>query len=115
MKYRRKLFMSKGIYDLQSADTTFISAMKANVAFHMQNCSDYKNVLENLGFDLNSIHTFDDLSKIPPLPTSFLKNNSLLSKPYNRLLIKTTSSGTGGKRRSAGLMSVQAYADSSWF
>jgi len=36
MKYRRKLFMSKGIYDLKSADNTFVNAMKANVAFHMQ-------------------------------------------------------------------------------
>ena len=102
MKYRRKLFMLKGIYDLQSADSTFINAMKANVAFHMQNCPDYKNVLENFGFDLNSVHDVDDLSKIPPLPTSYLKNSSLLSKPYNRLLVKTTSSGTGGKKTLSG-------------
>ena len=102
MKYRRKLFMSKDIYNLQSADNTFINAMKANVDFHMQRCPDYRSVLENLDFDKNTLHSIDDLSKIPPLPTSYLKNNSLLSKPYNRLLIKTTSSGTGGKKTLSG-------------
>ena len=102
MKYRRKLFMSTDIYGLQSSDDIFINAMRANIAFHMQNCPDYKDVLESLAFDLESIRSIDDLSKIPPLPTSYLKNNSLLSKPYNRLLIKTTSSGTGGKKTLSG-------------
>ena len=102
MKYRRKLFMSKGIYELQSADDIFTNAMKANVAFHMKNCPAYKNVLENSGFNLNMIQKIDDLAKIPPLPTSFLKSNSLLSKPFNRLLIKTTTSGTGGKKTLSG-------------
>ena len=94
--------MSKDIYNLQSVDDTFIKAMRANVDFHMKNCPDYKAVLENLWFDQSSIQSVDDLSKIPPLPTSYLKSNSLLSKPYSRLLIKTTSSGTGGKKTLSG-------------
>lgn len=76
--------------------------MKDNVSFHVQNCPIYKDVLKDFNFDANSICSIDDLSKIPPLPTSYLKNNSLLSKPYNRLLIKTTSSGTGGKKTLSG-------------
>ena len=102
MKYRRKLFMSKDIYNLQSTDSTFINAMKANVDFHMQSCPEYRTALENLDFDKNTLHGIGDLSKIPPLPTSYLKNTSLLSKPYNRFLIKTTSSGTGGKKTLSG-------------
>ena len=102
MKYRKKLFLSKDIYNLRSTDNTFIKAMKANIAFHMQNCPDYRGVLNNFGFDLESLRSIEDLSKIPPLPTSYLKNNSLLSKPYNKLLIKTTSSGTGGKKTLSG-------------
>lgn len=102
MKYRRKLFMSKNIYNLRSADGIFINAMRANVAFHIKNCPEYKSVLDTLGFDINTLHSIDDLSKIPPLPTSYLKNNSMLSKPYNKLLIKTTSSGTGGKKTLSG-------------
>jgi hypothetical protein len=48
------------------------------------------------------LHGIDDLPKIPPLPTSYLKNHPLLSKPYNKLLLKTTSSGTGGKKTLSG-------------
>ena len=94
--------MSKNIYNLQATDKTFINSMKANVAFHSQNCPEYKAVLETLGFDVNTLHIIDDLSKIPPLPTSYLKNNSMLSKPYKSLLIKTTSSGTGGVKTLSG-------------
>jgi len=94
--------MSKDIYNLQTADITFFYAMKENVNFHFKRCSEYKAILVNLGFDMNTLHSIDDISKIPPLPTSYLKNNSLLSKPYNRLLIKTTSSGTGGKKTLSG-------------
>ena len=102
MKYRKKLFLSKKIYDLRSTDDAFIKAMKANVDFHARNCPEYKSILEKLGFDMNSINSIDDLSKLPPLPTSYLKNNTLLSKPYKNLLIKTTSSGTGGKKTLSG-------------
>jgi len=102
MKFRGKLFSSKDIYDLQASDGLFIDAMKANVAFHMENCPEYKGILENLGFDFGSLKSINDLPKIPPLPTSYLKNNSLLSKPYEKLLIKTTSSGTGGKKTLSG-------------
>ena len=102
MKHRRKLFMSKDIYNLQSTDDIFIKAMKANIDFHAQSCPEYEAVLKNLGFDKNVLHNIDDLSKIPSLPTSYLKNNSLLSKHYTKLLIKTTSTGTGGKKTLSG-------------
>lgn len=102
MKYRRKLFMTHNIYNLQASDDTFVKAMKSNIAFHIDNCPEYKNILERMDFDLTSLKGIDDLYKIPPLPTSFLKNNSLLSRPYDKLLIKTTSSGTGGKKTLSG-------------
>lgn len=102
MKYRRKLFFSNGIYNLQPTDNVFIKAMKENISFHIKNCSEYKEIMRNFDFDLNSLKTIADLYKIPPLPTSYLKNHSLFSKPYKRFLIKTTSSGTGGKKTLSG-------------
>ena len=76
--------------------------MADNVALHMASCPKYKNILENLGFSPGSLHSIEDLWKIPPLPTSYLKSATLLSKPYDKLLIKTTSSGTGGKKTLSG-------------
>jgi phenylacetate-coenzyme A ligase PaaK-like adenylate-forming protein len=102
VKYRRKLFMSGDIYNIQSADKTFIGAMKANIAFHTKKCPEYGQILKNLGFELDSVLNIEDLAKIPPLPASYLKNNSLLSTPYGKLFIKTTSSGSGGKKTLSG-------------
>lgn len=102
MKSRRKLFLLKDIYNLQPTDNLFVKAMQANIAFHGQNCPEYKEILDSFGFEINSLESIEDLAKIPPLPTSYLKNNSLLSKDYNKLLIKTTSSGTGGKKTLSG-------------
>jgi len=102
MKYRRKLFLSNDIYNLQSTDGIFVNAVKDNIDFHMKNCSEYRDILENFSFNFNLVNSVKDLSQIPPLPTSYLKNKTLLSKPYNKLLIKTTSSGTGGKKTLSG-------------
>ena len=102
MKHRRKLFLSKNIYDLAPTDKVFVKAMRDNIIFHMANCPEYKEILDYFGFELNSLKSIEDLWKIPPLPTSYLKNNTMLSKPYDKLFIKTTSSGTSGKKTLSG-------------
>ena len=102
MRHRLNLFLSRDIYNLQATDSIFVEAMKANITFHMQSNIGFRSILSNLSFNLSSVNNIDDLFKIPPLPTSYLKNNSLLSKPYDKLLIKTTSSGTGGKKTLSG-------------
>ncbi len=102
MQYRKKLFVSKDIYNLPSSDDLFLNAMKENITFHMKHCPQYRAILENFKFDLDSLTSIHDLYKIPAIPTSYLKSNSLLSKPYKRLLLKTTSSGTGGKKTLSG-------------
>jgi len=109
MKYRRKLFKSQKIYDLPSTDNIFMEAIKANVSFHMQHCPEYKNILESLDFDINELSSINDLHKIPPLPTSYLKNHTLMSKPYDKFLLKTSSSGTGGKKTLSGFDTSSAY------
>ena len=102
MKHRRKLFLTKDIYNLPPTDQIFVSAMKDNITYHMKNCPDYKEILEGFNFKIDDIRSIEDLWKIPALPTSYLKNKTLLSKDYNKLLIKTTSSGTGGKKTLSG-------------
>ena len=102
MKYRRKLFRAKNIYDTTVTDDIFVRAMKENIAFHMQHCPEYRDILKRLDFDLSTVNGIEDLHKIPPIPTSYLKNNTMLSKPYKKLLYKTTSSGTSGRKTLSG-------------
>jgi len=102
MKHRRKLFKTKDIYNLPPTDDTFTKAMADNIAFHMQHCPEYTQILQYFNFSPSGLQTISDLHKIPPLPTSYLKNTTMLSTPYNKLFIKTSSSGTGGKKTLSG-------------
>ncbi len=102
MKHRRKLFMTKAIYCPAQTDQLFVRAMEEHLAFHLTHCPAYRDILERLQFSFAPLKTIEDLSHIPPLPTSYLKNHPLLSKSYEKLLIKTTSSGTSGKKTPSG-------------
>ncbi|MDR1564774.1 MAG: acyl-protein synthetase [Oscillospiraceae bacterium] len=102
MRHRKKLFSLKEIYNLPASESLFFKAMRKNVRFHLRHCPEYKALLEELGFSLSMLKKPEDLAKIPPLPTSYLKNHSLVSKPYERLLIKTTTSGTSGNPTQSG-------------
>lgn len=102
MKYRLKLFLTHKLYAPLATDALFVKAMRENVAYHARHCPAYKDILENFSFNLQELKGTEDLYKIPALPTSYLKNNSLHSKPYQKLLIKTTSSGTSGKTTKSG-------------
>ncbi len=102
MRYRRKLFWTRKIYDLPSADAIFLRAMKENVVFHARKNPEYRDLLSHFRFDPGCLNEIGDLYKIPPLPTSYLKNRTMLSKPYKKLLLKTTSSGTGGTKTLSG-------------
>ncbi|MCL2020026.1 MAG: acyl-protein synthetase [Oscillospiraceae bacterium] len=102
MADRRKLFFTNDTYNHAKTDTLFVLAMKENVSFHTKHCPQYKRILSDFNFDISSVNTVEDLYKIPPLPASYLKNHTMLSKPYNKLIVKTTSSGTGGKKTLSG-------------
>ena len=102
MKHRRKLFQTKAIYNLPPTDSTFVKAMADNIAYHTQHCQEYSQIIQHFNFNLRDLQTIADLHKIPPLPTSYLKNTTMLSTPYDKLFIKTSSSGTGGKKTLSG-------------
>ena len=85
----------KNIYHLD--DDAFVLAMKENCLFHYEHNEDYRRILDEQGFDPSSISTFDDLSRIPFIPTLYFKHHNLLSLKPKRYWIKATSSGTSGK------------------
>ena len=102
MKYRRKLFNIKKIYDLENSNEIFLLAMKENIKHHQSRCKKYRDINKAFNFNYKELKNIEDISNIPALPTLFLKNNTLLSKPYNKLIVKTTSSGTSGKKTLSG-------------
>lgn len=81
----------------------FVRLIKRNVARHAARCPEYARILQNADFSAEQIQSAADLYKIPPVPTLFLKNRTLLSVSEKNLLFKSTTSGTSGKVSVVGL------------
>ncbi|MDR3318914.1 MAG: acyl-protein synthetase [Clostridiales bacterium] len=95
--YRRK------IYDTDGTDAAFVRAVSKNVIYHQKRCPEYAALLGRQGFCASELKNIDDLYKLPPIPTLFLKNRTLYSVPEKRLLLRSATSGTGGKASHVGL------------
>lgn len=102
MKYRTKLFAHPQIDDIKGSNRTFFYAMKEMVEYHQLNNKEYEKILENENFSFNHLHTFNDLSKIPALPTVFLKNHPMFTISEKQTVVKATTSGTSGKKSIVG-------------
>lgn len=98
MDDRKKLFRNKDPYDHKGTEGAFVSAMRENARFHIENCPPYAKICERDGFSPEDIKTSQDLFRIPPIPTLYYKRNRIFTMPDSRFMIHTTSSGTSGKR-----------------
>ncbi len=105
-RYVRKLFNTRKPYDLQKTEQVFYDAMRENAMHHYKHCADYKRILDEAHFDPRSIHSMDDLVKLPFIPTLYFKHHELFSKPLWKMPIKATSSGTSTGFKSKIAMSV---------
>lgn len=97
MSFTTRLFSYKDIYDTEGSQELFVQAMKENCIHHYRNCEGYRRVLDKFSFDPEKISSFDDVVKIPFIPTLYLKHHDLQSVPKSKQLIKATSSGTSGR------------------
>lgn len=97
-----KLFYHRKLYDMENTDTLFLKAFIKNVNHHYNNCPKYKLILDNKGFSLSDIHSIQDLHKVPPIPTLFLKKHTLCST-NKKLMFTSTTSGTSGSVSHMGL------------
>ena len=102
LDYRKKLFTYTNLYDHNSTDRYFVSAVKGNISFHLKHNPDYKSLLDKKQLRINQIRSIQDIYKIPPIPTLFLKKHTLRSMPQEKLLFQSTSSGTKGKKSQVG-------------
>lgn len=102
MRYRKELFKIKNVFDTAGTEQQFFNAVKENCIYQYNHCSQYKLILDKMGFSTYSLHCYDDIVKIPFLPTLFFKNHTVFSMP-SKFIIKATSSGTKGKFSNIGL------------
>lgn len=102
MKPVWKLFYCNRIYDISGTDGIFVEAVLENVRHHMTNCGEYARILDTVGFSFDDVCGIEDLYRIPPIPTVFLKNHTLYSTD-KKLMFTSTTSGTSGKVSHMGL------------
>ncbi|MBQ8614082.1 MAG: acyl-protein synthetase [Ruminiclostridium sp.] len=102
MDYRKKLFSVKNPYDTEGTKELFLKAVKENCAFHYKNCLEYRKILDSRDFSPDDLRSYEDIARLPFLPTVFLKSHRIFSMPESKMLIKATSSGTSGKYSKVG-------------
>ena len=102
MTYTHKLFSLKELYDTDASNRLFVQAMKENAVFHYSRCAEYKDILDHFAFDPTSISDFDDLIRLPFIPTLYFKHHYLQSISPKKQIIKATSSGTSGSMSKIG-------------
>lgn len=97
MGYRKKLFSVKEPFDTENTKEIFLKAVRENCEFHYHHCSEYKKILDRMNFSPSDLKTYEDIAKIPPIPTLFFKKHKIFSMPKKRIFLTATSSGTSGK------------------
>lgn len=103
MSERYRLFCVKDPYDVSGTESLFFKAVKENCVFHYQNSKAYRRILYSFDFSPENLKSYDDISKIPVLPTLLFKKHRIFSMPEWRIPVKVTSSGTSGAASKIGL------------
>jgi len=81
----------------------FLEAVRENCAYQMEHCPQYRTILEKLQFSPDMLMQYQDLDKLPFLPTVLFRKHRLFSCPEWKMPIKATSSGTKGMHSKIGL------------
>ena len=103
MTNSNKLFRWRDPYDTAGTEALFAAAMGENAAFQAANCPDYAGALRLPGVDIEGLADLRDPAALPPLPTVYCKRHVPRSMPERKLLVRASSSGTGGVRSRVGL------------
>ncbi|MDL2236723.1 acyl-protein synthetase [Christensenellaceae bacterium OttesenSCG-928-K19] len=95
MYNRTKLFLHKNVYS-KNTDDIFFGAVRENIEWHISHCVKYARLLETQGFTLQKLKSYEDIYRLPPIPTLFLKKHELFSMPLQKIHMQSTTSGTSG-------------------
>jgi len=103
MSYINRLFRNKKPYNVEETNDCFLKAMRENCVFQYEHCEDYRRILDLKGFKPMHLKEYEDLKKLPFIPSLYFKQHKMFSMPERKLLIKATSSGTSGNKSQVGL------------
>lgn len=68
--------------------------MKELTAYHMNNCAEYRSMMDSIGFNVESVESYND---VPFLPVRLFKELDLCSVKKEDIFKTMTSSGTSGQ------------------
>jgi hypothetical protein len=63
--------------------------VKTTFAHHYKDNPAYRKMCEAVRVEPSDLKTFDDLAKIPMLPARFFKDNTILSVPEDKIIIRS--------------------------
>ncbi len=101
MEFRNKMFEIINRQDLFHCNEIKRREIKGylipkSFRYHFENCEIYRQYCCNMGVYPEMINSYEDIEKIPLLPSSFFKNNKVISGGDRNKMRKCTSSGTQG-------------------
>ena len=102
MKARRRLFRYADPYDADGSKDLFFDAIKENFIFHYEHSDTYRKICDGMDFSPEKLQSYSDIENIPFIPTLFFKRHVTYSLPKRRMIVRATSSGTGGKKSEIG-------------
>lgn len=78
----------------EEKEAVLAESMKQLCRYHIDNCEEYRRMMESIGFDVDKVKTLED---IPFLPVRLFKELPLRSVPESEVFKTMTSSGTSGQ------------------
>src|SRR5574344_362964 len=99
MSKMNKLFRRKRPYNTLESNKIFFQAMKENCIYQYEHCQDYHRILDSKKFNpYIDLNCYEDIEKIPFIPTLYFKRHKLVSMSDKKMVIKASSSGNSGKK-----------------
>lgn len=80
------------------ADMMFLHAMQEAWTRHYSACREYRNMCDQMGYNLNRLQKPGDVADIPWLFVPVLKRYTVVSSPPEDIELTLTSSGTSGEK-----------------
>lgn len=94
----QKLWACTEPFNFSAVENLFLQSIKDITSYHYTKNSFYKSYLDSNKFDIESINSIDDISKIPLIHANFYKTHIVKTAQDDDIILNLTSSGTTGQK-----------------